>query len=216
MSEKSPSSGPLLYLLGCSALDRFAYRLLLEQTLEYPVAVDSSFEPTRVWKAMRIRPDLALVDADTPSPGAREAIQIIPQLCPKTKLLVVGAAVEPALVKEWGSLPIAGYVVKDGGPEELRAAITAVLSGSEYFSEGVRAAILDGRSASAGRARLSRREAELLPLLARGLTLREAAHRLAVGYKTADTYRTNLLKKLGIHSRVELARYAIRERIIEP
>ena len=59
-------------------------------------------------------------------------------------------------------------------------------------------------------------ETELLPLLAQGLTLREAAARMAIGYKTADSYRTSLLRKLGVRDRVELARYAIRERIIEP
>ena len=64
--------------------------------------------------------------------------------------------------------------------------------------------------------RLSRREAELLPLLAGGLTLRDAAFQMAVSYKTADSYRTSLLRKLGVHDRVELARYAIRERIIQP
>lgn len=63
--------------------------------------------------------------------------------------------------------------------------------------------------------RLSRRETELLPLLARGLSLRDAAARMAVSYKTADSYRTSLLRKLGVKDRVELARYAIRERIID-
>ena len=65
-------------------------------------------------------------------------------------------------------------------------------------------------------AALSQREVELLPLLARGLKLRDAAHKMMVSYKTADSYRTSLLRKLGIRDRVELARYAIRERIIDP
>jgi DNA-binding NarL/FixJ family response regulator len=63
---------------------------------------------------------------------------------------------------------------------------------------------------------LSRREAELLPLLARGMTLREASEKMSVSYKTADSYRTSLLRKLGVRDRVELARLAIRERIIDP
>ena len=64
--------------------------------------------------------------------------------------------------------------------------------------------------------RLSRRETELLPLLARGLTLRDAAATMSISYKTADSYRSSLLRKLNIRDRVELARYAIRQRIIEP
>jgi DNA-binding NarL/FixJ family response regulator len=53
-------------------------------------------------------------------------------------------------------------------------------------------------------------------LLARGLTLREAASKMTVSYKTADSYRTSLLRKLGLRDRVDLARYAIREHIVEP
>ena len=48
------------------------------------------------------------------------------------------------------------------------------------------------------------------------MTLRNAATKMTVSYKTADSYRTSLLRKLGLHDRVELARYAIRERIVEP
>jgi len=80
----------------------------------------------------------------------------------------------------------------------------------------VRAAIEKGQGAARGLATLSQREIELLPLLARGMTLREAASKMAVSYKTADSYRTSLLRKLGVRGRVELARLAIRERIIEP
>jgi len=55
-----------------------------------------------------------------------------------------------------------------------------------------------------------------LPLIARGMRLRDAAASMSVSYKTADSYRTSLLRKLGVRDRVELARLAIRERIIEP
>lgn len=67
-----------------------------------------------------------------------------------------------------------------------------------------------GAARANGSPRLSRRETELLPLLARSLTLRDAAVQMA------DSYRSNLLRKLGIRDRVELARYAIRQQIIQP
>ena len=62
---------------------------------------------------------------------------------------------------------------------------------------------------------LSPRESELLPLLARGMKLRDSAARMSITYKTADSHRTRLMRKLGVQSRVELARYAIRKHIID-
>jgi len=206
----------VICLLGHSALDRAAYRLLLEGELGLEVAVDASFAPVAVWAALRAKPNLVVVDADSPTPEVRDAVQMIPKLCKAARILVIGAAVDPTLVQTWGSCPICGYVVKDGGLDELRAAVNAVLDGHQYYSDGVRGPILKARSDSSAKPKLSRRETELLPLLARGLTLREAASKMTVSYKTADSYRTSLLRKLGLRDRVDLARYAIRERIVDP
>jgi len=206
----------VIYLMGLAALDRQAYRQLLKHELNLNVAVESDFTPVAVWTAMRARPDLVLVIADRPAPDVQDAIQMISRLRKQTRILVAGAAVDEHILKDWGRCELHGYVVKDGGLDELRPALAAVLAGREYFSPGVREAIERGRDSGSRCALLSPRETELLPLLARGLTLREAASKMAVSYKTADSYRTSLLRKLGVRDRVELARFAIRERIIDP
>ena len=216
MSTDDGQTRVLIYLMGRSALDRRAYKHLLAAELHRDVAVDSDFTPTSVWMAMRAKPHLVLVEADTADIEVIDAVQMIARLSPDVRILLLSAAVEPSHVEPWSRCALHGYVVKDGGVEELRAAIDAVLAGQDYFSSGIRAALDRGAAASNGTARLSRREAELLPLLAGGLTLRDAAFQMAVSYKTADSYRTSLLRKLGVHDRVELARYAIRERIIQP
>ncbi|MBU0637372.1 MAG: response regulator transcription factor [Planctomycetes bacterium] len=207
---------PLICLLGQSALDRRAYRLLLRMELRHEVAVEADFAPTSVWAAMRTRPALVLVDADVASAEIVEAVQMIARLRPETAILVLSAAVEPRQVQAWGTCPISGYVVKDGGLEDLRAALKAVLAGGRFFSDGVRAALRSGQAGRDGKPKLSRRETELLPLLAVGLTLREAASKMTISYKTADSYRTSLLRKLGLRDRIQLVRYAIRQRIVEP
>lgn len=218
LTASHPRRNALIYVLGGSVLDRLAYRLLLKHELGYEVLVESSFAPTAVWSALRARPVLAVVDADSASTEAVDAVHMIVRLQPTMRVLVVGAAVESLHLQGWGRCRIHGYVVKDGGLEELRTAIKTVLDERQYYSEGVRNAIRGGGTTDGGeeRPRLSRRESELLPLLARGMTLRDAAHKMTVSYKTADSYRTSLLRKLGLRDRVELARYAIRERIVEP
>ena len=210
------NGSPSICLLSSSALNRLAYRLLLKHKLGHEVNVESGFAPTAVWTAMREKPNLALVEADSASPEALDAVQMITRLRPGIRVLVVGAAVDPIHVQPWLRCRISGYAVKDAGVEELRKALDAVLDGRQYYSEGIRSAIRKRRGDGEGRPQLSRRETELLPLLARGMTLREAAQKMTVSYKTADSYRTSLLRKLGLRDRVELARYAIRERIVEP
>lgn len=207
---------PVVCLMGPSVLDRQAYRVLLERELRYRVAVESDFAPASVWSALRADPHLVLACVDTPRGEVRDAIQMVAQLRPAAKVLVVSAAVDPDVLRSWSCCEFAGFVVKTGGVEELVRGIDAILAGNRYYSDGVQAVLNQERRSVENKSQLSRRESELLPLLARGMTLREAASAMTISYKTADSYRTSLLRKLGVRDRVELARYAIRERIIEP
>ena len=208
-------SRAVIYLMGPSELDRRAYRLLLRHDLRIEVDVESGFTPVAVWAAMRAKPDLVLVTADHATLEVRDAIQMIPRLRRTAHILILGASLDENALADWGQCGISGYVVKDGGIDELRPAIAAVLVGDTYFSDGMRELIEKGRNPTNGLSGLSPRESELLPLIARGMRLRDAAASMSVSYKTADSYRTSLLRKLGVRDR-ELARLAIRERIIEP
>jgi DNA-binding NarL/FixJ family response regulator len=211
------SRSPIIGLLGATVLDRQAYCGLLKHALGIEVAVEAGFAPTAVWAALRVKPEVMLVDADGGCAAAVDAVQLVTRLCPGTRILVLGAAADALHVNPWKRRGIHGYFVKDAGLDELGAAVEALREGRSYFPVEVRRALKGANVETlAGAGQLSRRETELLPLLARGLTLREAARTMVVSYKTADSYRTSLLRKLGVRDRVELARYAIRERIVEP
>lgn len=205
-----------VYLLGRTALDRHAYRLVLERELRIVPSVESGYCPKDVWSAKRSEPDLAIAEMGRADTAGRECTAMILRLRPQTRVVVISATIDPADVSVWSAVGLSGYVVKDGGPAELTAGLQAVLSGQSYYSDGVRDTLASGRDAPNVLSSLSRREAELLPLLARGLTLRAAAAAMAVSYKTADCYRTSLLRKLGLRDRVELTRFAIRQRLVEP
>ncbi|MBI5864216.1 MAG: response regulator transcription factor [Planctomycetes bacterium] len=204
----------LIYLLAATQFDRQATATALRHELDRQVAFESGFAPVEIWTAMRGNPDLALVNADRVTAETRDAVQMIPRLRKQTRVLILGAAVEPAGWKCWADCGISGYVIKDGGIEELRNALTAMEHGEPYYSRGV-IEVLQERPKAADRPALSRREAELLPLLAQGMKLRDAASRMTVSYKTADSYRTSLLRKLGMRDRVDLVRYAIREGLVD-
>ncbi len=218
MTAPTRSSKPAAraYLLGHYPLERRAFALLLTEELGVEVALESDFTPTSVWAAVRKNPDLVIVVADRPTTGVLDVVEMIIQLCPDAPLLVISAASEAGQLELWSHCNLGGYLVKSGDAAELRLALDTVRAGRRYYSPPVADAFKHIGTANNGLAKLSRREAELLPLLARGMTLREAAEVMEVSYKTADSYRTNLLRKVGVHDRVQLTRYAIRKHIIEP
>ena len=202
-----------VYVVSNSPLDRHAYRLLLERELQLAVTAESGFAAVDVWAAMRAEPDLALVLAERASPQVHDALHVISHMSRQTRALIVSGTADGAAASRWNRTAVHGIVAKQDGVAALREAIAAVLEGKSYFSSGVADS---PRSSNNGSTPLSLRETELLPLLATGLTLRDAAAKMAISYKTADSYRTSLLRKLGLHDRVALARYAIREGIIDP
>lgn len=205
-----------ILLLANAALDRLAYRALLREHLSLEVTADCDFTPTSIWAAMRAKPGLAIVNSDSTSQEILDAVDMIPRLHAATRVLIVSAVIDPVLLAGWARCRMHGYVVKGAGIGELADAIDALLRQRQYYTEGVRDALRCATTRNHQLARLSRRERELLPLLAHGLTLREAAERMTVSYKTADSYRTSLLRKLGVKDRVGLTRYAIRQKIVDP
>lgn len=127
----------------------------------------------------------------------------------KTPLLIV-VENDRLSLSRLRNVPLMGVYAKTDGSAKFVEAVRAVVTGGTYFSDGIRLGGAD-RNEIVSISSLSRRERELLPLLAEGLPLREAATKLGIGYKTADAHRTALFRKLGVRDRVGLVRLAIRE-----
>lgn len=146
-------------------------------------------------------------------PGDLQALVQVERLIrngAKSPLLVVIANERESLTP-LRNLPLMGVFAKTEGPEKFSEAVRAVAAGGTYFSEGVQLSLQTTPGNGVSLAVLSQRERDLLPLLAEGLSLRDAAARLGIGYKTADAHRTSLFRKLGVRDRVSLVRLAIRE-----
>jgi len=113
-----------------------------------------------------------------------------------------------------------GYVLKDSPPAQLAYAIQAVSRGQQYMSPQVltgvvRQFIAHPTEPKTGYDLLSDREREVLVLLAEGSSLKDIARRLNLSVKTVDAHKYNLMRKLNLHDRSELIRYAIRKRLVE-
>lgn len=216
-ASEVPDTGPgTIQLLAHTALDRAAYTTLVTFGCHAWHVESADFSAKQVWAALRKRPRLVLCIADTAVIDVVQALEFVQRLAPEARVIVVSIAEDAAHVALWGNCRFDGYVAKERPRDELFAAIHAVAEGGKWISAEIQVHLERGRQAAAMPTRLSRREAELLPLLARGLPLREAASQMGICYKTADSYRTSLLRKLGVRDRVELARYAIRHQLIVP
>lgn len=169
------------------------------------------------------QPDVAVVDIELPDMSGFEVVTEIGRRSPTTRVLLLSAFVRDAYIDRALELEVAGYITKSEPPEVLMEAVMAVAQGAERFSDDVRARIIIeggnprslGRGASR-RSALTEREMEVLVLVARGLPQKQVASQLGISIKTVQHHLDHVMDKLGIHDRVDLARFAIREGLIEP
>lgn len=176
-----------------------------------------------ITKVLELRPDLVLMDIDMPGISCFDAIQIIRSRAPETKFILVTAYEHDEHIEQALRVRANGFVTKHEGIASLAEAVRSVVGGHIHFSPEVMGRLVvkgeEIRLENPPKSRLSMlspRERELLRVLARGVSLKDAAAVLGISYKTADKQKASLMAKLDIHDRVELARYAIREGLVEP
>lgn len=175
-----------------------------------------------VAEAIRHRPDVLLLDIDMPGLLCFDAARTIRARSPGTRILFLSAFFHDRYIEEALAVEASGYITKGEPPETVVRAIRTASSGGAYFSPEVQARIVidsrGARLAPEGHTRastLTPREIEVLRYIARGLPKREIAEIMHLSVKTIDNHSTSLMAKLDIHDRVELARFAIREGLVE-
>ena len=166
------------------------------------------------------KPDIIVADIHLPDGDGIELAVRIKALCPAAKVVFLSSDADFALVRRALDAGGNGYLLKDSAPQELTRAIEAAMKGSVYLSPEIASALVEDyrqrndESAKPEPTQLSKREKEVLRLIAEGFRNKEIANRLGVSVKSIETYRRRLLTKLGYTSTAELVRHAIREGII--
>jgi DNA-binding NarL/FixJ family response regulator len=173
--------------------------------------------------ATQLRPQIVVLDITMPELNGLEATRQILDSVPETRVLVLSVHESEQVVREVLAAGAQGYLLKSDAGRELVAAVQAVLQNKPYFTSRVAQMVLQGFLSSntpdnlgTDSSRLSPREREIVQLLAEGNTTKEVAAILEISPKTAETHRTNIMRRLGFRSIVELVRYAIRNAMIEP
>ncbi|HYK66199.1 MAG TPA: response regulator transcription factor [Patescibacteria group bacterium] len=169
--------------------------------------------------AARLKPNVVVMDLEMDGIGGLAAARRIAKETPECKVLVLSAYEDEEYVLEaFGEASCAGYVLKSDAAAELLNAVRAVHAGRRYLSPAIAPIVLarigNGASNNASRATsLTRREREVLKLVAEGASTKEVAKRLGISTKTAQVHRDNLRQKLELGSTAELVRYAIKHKV---
>lgn len=165
------------------------------------------------------RPRVAVVDLQIPEPDGVEVTRTLLAADPTMRVLVLSASGEQRDVLDACKAGATGYLVKSASREELLDAVTRVSQGDAVFTPGLAGLVLgeyrrlsDAPSVTDSDApQLTDRETEVLRLVAKGLSYKHIAERLVLSHRTVQNHVQNTLRKLQLHNRVELVRYAIEQ-----
>lgn len=166
--------------------------------------------------AGRLRPGVVLMDLAPPVVNGAKATRQIRAAFAKVQVIALSGDANGEQVLQMIDAGAAGYVLKEDSFEHLVEAINAVVAGETYYTARLVPIVeahfqVEFDERSDGTVTLGYREQEVLQLLADGVTTRQAAAELGLSAKTVETYRTRIVKKLGVSGMAELTRYAVRE-----
>ncbi len=199
---------------------RQGLRAVFEAEADFSVVGETGEGLEAVRLVEELGPDVAVLDVMMPGLNGLEVARQIRQRCPQTRIVILSMHANDAYVLEALRHGAAAYVLKGSGPGELVRAVRDVVAGRHYLSPPLSERAIDAyRNQAQAQAlepydTLTTREREVLQLAAEGKHNADIAERLGISPRTAETHRTHVLRKLGLHSQTELVRYALRRGII--
>ena len=200
------------------AILRAGLKLLVNAQADMEVVSEAPDGEKAIQAARETRPDVALLDLTMPGVGGMRALQEMARNCRETRVLVLTMHDDPAYLRSVLAAGASGYLLKRTVDSELLAAIRAVHRGGIFVDPSLANVLVQDVLAKRGtKARsmrpgniLSDREQQVLKLVAQGYSSQQIAKRIFVSVKTVETYRVRIADKLGLRTRSEVVRYAIR------
>ena len=211
-----------LLLVDDHAVVRTGLRMLLESESDMQIAGEAGSAAEALQAVERLQPDVVLLDIGLPDLSGIEVARQVKQRSPATAVVALTIHEDEEYFFKMLDAGASGYVPKRAAPEELIQAIQAAAAGEVYLYPSLAKLLVKdylssdnidrGREALDG---LTAREQEVLTLLADGMSNAEIASQLTISPKTVARHRENIMRKLNLHSRAELVKYAIRKGIIQ-
>lgn len=162
--------------------------------------------------------DLAILDFSMPGRSGFDLLEDMKREFPGRPVLILSIHAEQLHAARVLKAGGAGYLTKESAPQELTKAVRKVAGGGKYVSPSLAELLASGLSSDPGKQlheRLSDREYRVMWLLATGKQINEIAKEMALRPSTVSTYRTRILRKLGLRNNAELVHYAVRQQLVE-
>lgn len=199
---------------------RRGLRSLLEGELSCTVVGEAGSGPEAVGLVERLQPDLLVVDLMMPGFSGLEVARHVRLSAPQTRVVILSMHADESYVREALRAGVTAYVLKESLATDFLFALQQAALGRRYLSPPLSERALEAYAYQAGDAALdlyetlTAREREILSMAAQGLTSAEIAERLMIGVRTVDTHRASMMRKLGLHTPLDLIRYAVRRGIV--
>ena len=194
---------------------------LLRNQPDWEVCGEASDGREAVEQALTLKPGVVILDIGMPNLNGLEAARQILKADPQIKVLILTLHDSDQVVQDVLNAGASGFLLKTDAARDLVVAVEALRRNKVYFTPKVAAMVLDGflrkkewASGTPARTRLTPREREIVQLLAEGKSSKEVAVALGLSVKTVETHRSNIMRKLDLHSVSDLVLYAVRNNIV--
>ncbi|RME69839.1 MAG: DNA-binding response regulator [Chloroflexi bacterium] len=213
-----------LLLVDDHQIVRAGLRMMFAAEPDMEIVGEVSSGEEAVQAARTLKPDVVIMDLAMPGMSGIEATRQIKEASPDTAVLALTMYEDEQYFFEMLNAGASGYIPKRAAPDDLVSAIRVVNQGNVFLHATLAKFLMKEVSASEGISTplprpdsepLTPREKEVLTYIAEGFTNREIAEALVISIKTVDRHRENIMRKLNLHNRVELVKYAIEKGLIK-
>jgi len=199
---------------------REGIKVLLNRENDMEIVAEAEDGAQALEKVRAVKPDVVVMDISMPKIGGLEVTREITETFPDVKVVILTMHDNEEYLVQALKSGAKGYVLKEAAATDLAEAIRAVVRGDAYLYPTVARKLVDDyvnrvRTIKTASDSLTPREREVLKLVAEGHTNKEIADYLGISVKTVENHRANLMRKLDLHDRTELARYAIKIGLVE-
>jgi two-component system response regulator NreC len=208
-----------IYIADDQRLVREGFAALLHRREDFQVVGEACNGREMLKEIRDAKPDVILLDISMPELNGIDAICQVKRIRPTAAIVMLSVHDRETYVIDSLTRGAQGYLLKDIGADELFKAIDTVMKGEVYCSKKIEQTIYEGfvRGIKPGSKidKLTNREREVFQLIAEGNTGKQIAEKLHISPKTVENHRSKIMSKLGLHTKAELIRLAIKEGIIE-
>jgi DNA-binding NarL/FixJ family response regulator len=206
------------------AVVRRGVRALLESQPGWDICGEAADGQEAIRKAAELKPDIVVLDISLPGLNGLEATSRILKESPASEVLILTMHHSEDLAQQVIKAGARGYVLKSDADQNLVAAVEKLSQHQTFFTSRVAEFVLytDGKGDNPRQGvedpsrRMTSRERQIVQLVAEARSTKQVASQLGISVKTVEAHRTNIMRKLRLHSVSELVRYAIRNGIVQP